>query len=523
MASLLQRIGLAAGGLVLLVALVANALVGVGAVRSLTENSEEAIHAQRLLRRLTVLQLALSDAETGQRGFLLTSDASYLAPYTEATQLVVVTLDTLDTFVASMPTLRGRMPSVRRLATAKLDEMAETIMLTRAGQRDEALVLVGTDRGQRVMDDLRAEVGAMEADARARRDRQVNLVTASARRATRTLVVSNGALLLIAGLLGWFLRRSLHQRERVAMDLQRANVAIGQALAEREAALSNVQAMQAQVVQQEKLAGLGRLTAGVAHELKNPLNFVNNFAQLADEMSSELQAALDANDAEEARALLPDLRLNTGKIIEHGRRADEIVRTMLVHARGVSGERQAVGLDAVLAQAAQQAAGPSDLRPVEIVRRDPLTGVEVWGVPSALTRLFLNLIENAVQAVRERAGHASTADPDDYVPTVWLDVERGFDRMGRAVAVVTVEDNGAGIPDTALPRIFEPFYTTKAPGQGTGLGLSLAYDITVGHGGALAAARAPGGGALFTVTLPLDAPPERADAEEDQTADAAVL
>ncbi len=506
MATLLQRIGLAGGGFVLLVALVANALLGVGAVRDLVSASEATVAAQRAFRRLTVLQYALSDAETGQRGFLLTGEESYLEPYTAATRLVTITLDSLDAFAAPGTSLHGRMPTVRGLTTAKLDEMGETVMLMRAGRRAAALALVGTDRGQRTMESLRAEVSVLEAEAQALRDRQVDLTTASARRATRTLVFSNAALLLLAGLFGWWLRKTIRQREAASADVRRANASLGQALAEREAALTNVHAMQAQMVQQEKLAGLGRLTAGVAHELKNPLNFVNNFAQLADEMSGELQTAFDTGDTDEARALLPDLRLNTAKIIEHGRRADEIVRTMLVHARGVSGERQAVALDAVLAQAAQQAIGPADTRPVEIVRRGDTGGVEAWGVPSALTRLFLNLIDNAVQAVRERAGHAP--DGDDFAPTVWLGVERGLDRMGRGVAVVTVEDNGPGIAEASLPRIFEPFYTTKAPGQGTGLGLSLAYDIAIGHGGTLAAARGAGGGALFTVTLPLGAPAE---------------
>ena len=308
------------------------------------------------------------------------------------------------------------------------------------------------------------------------------------------------------------LRRLLLARDRAVETLRASNVHLAQAVAEREAALVHVQSMQAQLVQQEKLAGLGRLTAGVAHELKNPLNFVNNFALLAGELADEAQAAFEAGQPDEARALLPDLRLNVLKVSEHGQRADEIVRTMLVHARGVSGEREPVDLADVLATAAAQAAGPvdSEHRTVRVVREihADLDGTAISGIPSALGRMFLNLIENAVQATRERAGFEGAA----YAPEVRVVAHRGRDRLGHDVALVTIADNGAGISDTALPRIFEPFYTTKAPGQGTGLGLSLAYDIAVGHGGTLMAGRSEAGGALLTVTLPLAAVP--ADAAE---------
>ncbi len=519
-ATLLQRIGIAGSATILLVALVINGVVGYRAVEDQSTAFEEMYQAQRLLRRLSMLQLALSDAETGQRGFLLSGDASYLGPFEEGRRATLATLDTLDLFTRPFADKQARMPTVRRLATAKLAEMDSLVALGRAGRFADAIARLREGRGKTIMDSLRAETDVMVAGATARRNRDVALAERASRHARQTIVVSSLALLLLVGVIGWYLRRTLLQRARSAADLARANASLSQALAERESALASVQAMQAQLVQQEKLAGLGRLTAGVAHELKNPLNFVNNFAQLSDELAVEVQAALDAGRPDEALALLPDLRLNTAKVLSHGQRADEIVRTMLVHARGVSGERQAVGLDALLAQAAEQAVGPAEgsasdaadapgaataaapdgVRPVTVETMGE-TGVEVWGVPSALSRMFLNVIENAVHAVRERAG--LVPDPG-YTPTIWLGVERGRDRMGRAVAVVTVADNGSGIPDTALPRIFEPFYTTKAPGQGTGLGLSLAYDIAVGHGGTLAAGRADAGGALITVTLPTE-------------------
>ena len=522
MATLLQRIGIAGSAALLLAALVLNGVIGYRAVQDQEAAFGEMYQAQRLLRRITLLQLALSDTETGQRGFLLSGEVRYLEPFEQGRRAALATLDTLETLARPFPDKRARMPTVRRLTAAKLAEMDSSVALGRADRFAEAIALARTGRGKVVMDSLRAQLHTMEIGAQIRRDRDLALVERASARARRTIAVSSVALLLLVGLLGWYLRRTLRQRERAAAELARANGSLTQALAERESALSSVQAMQAQLVQQEKLAGLGRLTAGVAHELKNPLNFVNNFAQLADELAVEVLAALDAGRPDDAIALVPDLRLNTAKVLSHGQRADEIVRTMLVHARGVSGERQAVGLDALLAKAAEQAIGPSEgaadggrgeapdgLRPVAVEITGE-TGVEVWGVPGALSRLFLNVVENAVHAVRERAG--LVPDPA-YAPTIWLGVERGRDRLGRAVAVVTVADNGAGIPDTALPRIFEPFYTTKAPGQGTGLGLSLAYDIVVGHGGTLSAGRADAGGALFTVTLPTE-PTEEPDAEQ---------
>ena len=272
---------------------------------------------------------------------------------------------------------------------------------------------------------------------------------------------------------------------------------------ELTASVERLSKAQTQLVQQEKMVSLGQLTAGVAHELKNPLNFINNFAELAAELTDEAIADFDAGRPDDARAVLPDVRDNVGRVQDHGRRADDIVRTMLVHARGVSGERVPVRLQDVVETAVEQAAGPAveGLRAVRVETDIDagLGGETVLGIPTALTRLVLNLVENAIHATRERAGF----EGDGFEPLVRVSARCGHDRMGHEVALVSVEDNGAGISDVSLPRIFEPFYTTKAPGQGTGLGLSLAYDIAVGHGGSLAAGRAEAGGALFTVTLPL--------------------
>ena len=524
MATLFQRVSLVAGGIVLLLAVIVSAMVVAKSIDELDRSFDNAERPNQVSRTLIRLLLSVSEAETAQRGFLLTGEASYLEPY-EGTR---ATTDSLLAHLDSLVSWNGlqveRMPGLRGAVGDKLDEMNETLRLYRTDGRESALALVKTEQGAVIMDGLRLRVAEMLEEARRVRGMWATRVQDARRRAFIATAVTNLVLLVLILAGGWMLRRFLQTREKAAADLARSNERLSHAVAEREAALAHVQAMQGQLVQQEKLAGLGRLTAGVAHELKNPLNFVNNFAQLAEELAGEAQTALEAGDIDEVRALLPDLRLNTTKVSEHGRRADEIVQTMLVHARGVSGERQAVDLAEVLHRAATQGVGPEDAEHHAVdVTCDidaGLDGAELIGIPTALSRMFLNLIENAVHAVRERAGYEVT---EAYAPRVRVIARRGRDRMGRDVAVVTIADNGAGISDTALPRIFEPFYTTKAPGQGTGLGLSLAYDIAVGHGGTLAAGRSEWEGALMTVTLPLGSTDEGAAAEGDAALDGAAL
>ena len=351
------------------------------------------------------------------------------------------------------------------------------------------------------MDAIRATTDSIRATASRRLARRERSEDVAGRRARRSLIYTN--LALLAALVGTSLlvRRNLAARNRATAELTASRDTLTAALAERQAALVRVHSMQAQMIQQEKLASLGRLTAGVAHEIKNPLNFVNNFAEVAAEMADDAVAALDAGETGEARAHLADVRDNLVRIAEHGHRADEIVRGMLLHARGVSGDRVPTDLHAVLRTAAEQAVGPGNEGAVRIEwDLDPsLDGEPVQTVSSAVTRMMLNLIENAVHAVRERA----TGGEAGYVPTVRIETRRERDRLGEPVAHIVVTDNGAGIPDAVVPRIFEPFFTTKAPGQGTGLGLSVAHDIALGHGGTLMAGRDRSGGACFTVALPL--------------------
>ena len=306
------------------------------------------------------------------------------------------------------------------------------------------------------------------------------------------------------------------ENDRKAAELERtreveaANAKLAAANDQLEASLRDLQATQAQLVQSEKLASLGQLTAGIAHEIKNPLNFVNNFADLSVDLAKELREEMEeAPDKpagvilEEVGDLLDDLQENCRRIHEHGQRADRIVRSMLLHSRGGSSERGAVGLNRFVDEYANLAfhgarANDSDFQ-VEIVRDFDEAAGEVEVVPQEFGRVLINLLTNAFHAVNERA----RAERDGYAPTVTVRTRRTGQQ-----AVVEVEDNGTGIPAKVKERIFEPFFTTKKTGEGTGLGLSLAHDIVTGvHGGTMTVESEEGEGTTFRIELPTGAKP----------------
>lgn len=494
--------------IVLLVAVAASGMVGLGAIEDLSYEFEVADRPATVHRTLETLLSATQDIETGQRGFLLSGNDAYLEPYERGLAEVDPLLDTLDRLVSWNPLQVRRMPVLRRRVEAVRSYYAESVSSRREQGLDESLARVQSGQGKMLMDSVRVMVKRMQAEATRVRGLREARVTKAQQSARRALWISTGTLLLallLATAAVWWMLRS---RERAAARLadsvnqiRESNEAMSQALAEREQALHRVHSIQAQMVQQEKLAGLGRLTAGVAHELKNPLNFVTNFAQLSNEIADELADDLAEGEIERATDSVEDLRANTRRVVEHAERADEIVRSMLTHARGVSGSREPVPLASVITDAVVHGLGPEG-SDVEVTVEEPVP-VVVDGVALALSRLFQNLIANAIYEVRERAGLGS--DGLDYTPHVWVR-SRVEDEYGVETAIIEVEDNGAGIPEADLPRIFEPFFTTKAPGQGTGLGLSLAHDIAVGHGGSLTAARAKAGGAVFTVRLPVETP-----------------
>jgi signal transduction histidine kinase len=277
--------------------------------------------------------------------------------------------------------------------------------------------------------------------------------------------------------------------------------------AELETTLDKLKQAQEQIVTQEKLASLGALTAGIAHEIKNPLNFINNFAQLSAELTTELAEAVGkAGLPEDAAADITDvvemLQMNVVKINEHGKRADSIVRNMLTHSRKTKGERVDVDLNSLLNEyvglAYHGMRGQDQSFNAKIETRFDPEVKQIEAIPQDLSRAFLNILTNACYALRDKAKSAG----DAYAPVLSVSTKS----LGDDVEI-RIRDNGTGIPDSVKAKIFEPFFTTKPAGQGTGLGLSMTFDILVqAHRGKVDVDTAPGDYAEFIIQLPRRAP-----------------
>lgn len=266
-----------------------------------------------------------------------------------------------------------------------------------------------------------------------------------------------------------------------------------------EEAHANLKSTQAQLIQSEKMASLGELTAGIAHEIQNPLNFVNNFSDVSKELLDEMREVMEKGDAENVKAIMKDVIQNLDKINFHGKRADSIVKGMLQHSRRSSGHKELTDVNALcdeylrLAYHGLRARDKSFNLKFETSFDDTIGKINV--MPQDLGRVILNLINNAFYAVMER----KKLEKAGYEPTVKVGTEKS-----NGMVMIRVVDNGTGIPQKVLDKIFQPFFTTKPTGQGTGLGLSLSYDIiTKGHGGELSVETKEGEGTVFNILLPL--------------------
>ncbi len=289
----------------------------------------------------------------------------------------------------------------------------------------------------------------------------------------------------------------------VAIENARLFQEAERARAAAEAALNDLRRAQDRLVQSEKMASLGQLTAGIAHEIKNPLNFVNNFSALSTELIDELRgvlagAAIDGPARAEVEELSAMIKGNLEKVVQHGKRADGIVKNMLLHARESGGERRSVDLNAIVDEALGLAYhGARAEKPgfnITLERDfDPKVGaLEIY--PQEFTRVILNLCTNGFYAATRKAEQAGAG----FQPTLTVATESRPDAV-----LIRVRDNGTGIPESARARLFEPFFTTKPAGEGTGLGLSLSHDIVVKqHGGSIAVESMVGKFTEFTVTLP---------------------
>ncbi|QJW90188.1 tetratricopeptide repeat protein [Spirosoma taeanense] len=284
----------------------------------------------------------------------------------------------------------------------------------------------------------------------------------------------------------------------------KANALLQKQKEEIQRTLAELKITQTQLIQHEKMASLGELTAGIAHEIQNPLNFVNNFAEVSAELCQETLDELQKLDLPEAdkeyfQELMTDLAQNQEKIVHHGKRADSIVKGMLQHSRASSGQPQPTDINSLAEEYLRLAyhglrAKDKEFNATLVTHLDPNLG-QVSVESQEISRVLLNLFTNAFYTVREKQ-HQSA---DDYKPTVTVSTART-----RAGVEIRVRDNGKGIAEPVKQKIFQPFFTTKPTGEGTGLGLSLSYDIiTKGHGGTLTVDTKEGEFTEFIITLPV--------------------
>jgi two-component system NtrC family sensor kinase len=278
---------------------------------------------------------------------------------------------------------------------------------------------------------------------------------------------------------------------------QKANALLQQQKAKVESTLSELRSTQAQLIQSEKMASLGQLTAGIAHEIQNPLNFVNNFSEVSNELIDEMNGELEKGEIVEAKLIAGDIKQNLEKINHHGKRADAIVKGMLQHSRASTGQKEPADInkfaDEFLQLAFQgfRAKTPDFNAEIKTDFDDSIGNVRI--VSQDIGRVLVNLYNNSFYAMNEKA----KLSPNNYKPSVKLTTKKLKDKVE-----IRVEDNGGGVPKNIIDKIFQPFFTTKPTGQGTGLGLSLAYDIIKAHGGEIRVSTKEGEGIEFIIQLP---------------------
>jgi two-component system NtrC family sensor kinase len=306
----------------------------------------------------------------------------------------------------------------------------------------------------------------------------------------RMYALLGGLLLLI--LIGIFLYRNNRQKQKANEVLQKT--------------LTDLKTTQQQLVQSEKMASLGELTAGIAHEIQNPLNFVNNFSEVNKELLAEMNDEIGKGNFDEVQALAKDVIDNEEKINHHGKRADAIVKGMLQHSRSSNGQKEPTSINALadeylrLAYHGLRAKDKSFNATLKTDYDETIGNISI--IPQDIGRVILNLITNAFYAVDEKkkafAGKSSFENLTSlYEPTVAVSTKKINHKVE-----IKVADNGNGIPPKVLDKIFQPFFTTKPTGQGTGLGLSLSYDIVKAHGGELKVETKENQGTEFIIQLP---------------------
>jgi two-component system, NtrC family, sensor kinase len=346
-------------------------------------------------------------------------------------------------------------------------------------------------------------------------ERQYELASAQAAYQNRVrqyvLVTGSSVFLLIA----FFLYRNNRQKHNANALLRHQKEEISTQKMIVEKTLFELKTTQSQLIQSEKMASLGELTAGIAHEIQNPLNFVNNFSEVNAELIDELEQEVNKGNLEEVKLLAKDIKENEEKINHHGKRADAIVKGMLQHSQSSSGQKEPTDINALCDEYLRLAyhglkAKDKTFNTTMKTNFDESIG-KINIIPQDIGRVLLNLINNAFYAVNER----SKAQVMGYEPAVTVSTRLvpnsenslirqspPFGGRGANLLIIAVKDNGNGIPQKILDKIFQPFFTTKPTGQGTGLGLSLSYDMVKAHGGELKVETKEGEGSEFIIQLP---------------------
>ena len=312
----------------------------------------------------------------------------------------------------------------------------------------------------------------------------------------------------IAGLLGvilfgmYFTLKSIRKKRKALTEL---NIELTQKRKDVEASntalkhsLEELKITQNQLIHSEKMASLGELTAGIAHEIQNPLNFVNNFSEVSNELLSEMEEEIKKGDFNEAKGIAKDIKQNLEKINHHGKRADAIVKGMLLHSRKSNGQKELTDINELADEYLRLAyhglrAKDKSFNATMITDFDETLG-KVSLIPQDIGRVILNLTTNAFYAIDEKRKQ----QPEGYQPTVWLNTKKTNNKV-----LITVKDNGNGIPKKVLDKIFQPFFTTKPTGEGTGLGLSLSYDMINAMNGEINVKTTNKKGTEFTVQIPI--------------------
>ncbi len=300
----------------------------------------------------------------------------------------------------------------------------------------------------------------------------------------RTYFLSAGIIVLL--LLAIIFYRNNRQKQKAKLKIEKA--------------YDELKATQQQLIQSEKMASLGELTAGIAHEIQNPLNFVNNFSDVSNELIDEMNAELEKGDIEEAKAIAADVKQNLIKINHHGNRAGDIVKGMLQHSRTSTGVKELTDINVLcdeylrLSYHGLRAKDKNFNAELKTDFDESIGKINI--IPQDIGRVLLNIYNNAFYAVNEKLKAHSSQGSTNYQPTVSVTTGKSENNI-----IITVSDNGNGISQNIVDKIFQPFFTTKPTGQGTGLGLSLSYDIIKAHGGEIKVETKDGEGTTFIISL----------------------